>query len=570
MREAYATHQRRKRLPLLLLLILGLLASLFSESAVQSFGIPAPSTHRAQAMPNENSAPVLNPAAEFKMNDLMEDPVSDSGDSVAEIIASVGGDPITDPDVGAKEGIALTSADPSNGIWEFSTDAGATWKVLGPVSVSSATLLDLDARIRFDPNPDTAVQSNFTFRAWDQTDNLPSGTTGINVTVNGGTTPYSADFATGLVQVTAVNDLPVVDLNGVEAGADFSALFFKSYGWVSVARFDATVVDVDSQISKVTLTLKGPDGDSELLEVDPTALEGTPINVIPFNSSTGKLVLENAASAADYQKVLRAITYQNDDPSPNPNLRTVEVQANDGTQNGAIAKTFIQMNLVNSPPVLLSDPSLALQPIEEDTLLLAGEQIKGLMDVGTITDPDSGAQEGIALLAAGNVNGSWQYSATNPPTGSGSWLPVGVVSSTSALLLYDTSWLRFVPNPNYHGQADALVFRAWDRTFGSNGQPTVDTTQPGVNAAFSIATNSITEMFTPTNDAPVVGGVPPTLGSYVEDGPSLPVPGAALTLVDYDSGDMVTSAKVRLTNPEDGTAELMTVEAGGTKGIRDE
>ena len=58
-----------------------------------------------------NDAPVLNNSGSPTLTQINEGDVDNAGNSVAEIIASAGGDPITDPDAGAAEGIADPATD---------------------------------------------------------------------------------------------------------------------------------------------------------------------------------------------------------------------------------------------------------------------------------------------------------------------------------------------------------------------------------------------------------------------------------------------------------------------------
>ena len=62
------------------------------------------------------------------------------------------GDPITDADAGALEGIAIFSLSNSNGTWEY--DTGSGWTAVGSVSVASSLLLRDTDRLRFVPNVD--------------------------------------------------------------------------------------------------------------------------------------------------------------------------------------------------------------------------------------------------------------------------------------------------------------------------------------------------------------------------------------------------------------------------------
>ena len=178
-----------------------------------------------------------------------------------------------------------------------------------------------------------------------------------------------------------------------------------------------------------------------------------------------------------------------------------------------------------------------------------------------ISDADSGALEGMAVIAADNSHGSWQFSLANPPAGTADWQPVGVASDVAALLLPDSAWLRFVPAANYVGPAGQLAFRAWDQTSGAAGQR-VEATQTGGNTSFSAASGSIVATVTPVNDPPSLSGLPVAALTYTEDmTPLRLMPG--VVVADIDSAAL-SSAAVRLTNPIDGDAEWLLTTTGGT------
>ncbi len=106
-------------------------------------------------------APVLDPTKSPVLSAIDEDaatPVGAVGTLVSSLVAfaTPAGqiDNVTDEDVGALLGIAVTAADTSNGTWFYSIDAGATWADLGAVTDTSARLLAADAntRLYFQPN----------------------------------------------------------------------------------------------------------------------------------------------------------------------------------------------------------------------------------------------------------------------------------------------------------------------------------------------------------------------------------------------------------------------------------
>ncbi len=154
-----------------------------------------------------NEAPVLDNTGNTALLTIDEDQTNNGGQTVASIIASAGGDRITDEDTGAVEGIAITSLSSGNGTWEYSLD-GTNWAVVGTVADNSALLLRSTDYVRFVPNAQNATTAAFTFRAWDTS----SGTAGLKVdsSTNGGATPFSTSTEIASIVVTDVNDAPTI------------------------------------------------------------------------------------------------------------------------------------------------------------------------------------------------------------------------------------------------------------------------------------------------------------------------------------------------------------------------
>ncbi|MEK0188448.1 Calx-beta domain-containing protein, partial [Microcoleus anatoxicus] len=67
-------------------------------------------------------------------------------------------------------------------------------------------------KVRFLPNPDyyttSGSEPKITFRAWDGSNGIASGTTGVNASVTGGKTPFSTNAITSTITVNPVNDAP--------------------------------------------------------------------------------------------------------------------------------------------------------------------------------------------------------------------------------------------------------------------------------------------------------------------------------------------------------------------------
>jgi VCBS repeat-containing protein len=158
---------------------------------------------------------------------------------------------------------------------------------------------------------------------------------------------------------------------------------------------------------------------------------------------------------------------------------------------------------VNDAPAL-ADTALAMTETEDAGVpgVGAGTLISDL--VGGISDVDSGAQQGLAIIGANAAQGTWHFSidaGTN-------WQQLGAPLPGDAVLLAADALTRiyFEPNANYNGvQAAALTVRAWDQTSGSNGATSgIDTTVNGTTTAFSTATDTVSLTVLALNDAPTI------------------------------------------------------------------
>ena len=160
-----------------------------------------------------NDAPVLDNTKTQPFTTITEDDLNNPGNTVASLLGLAQ----SDVDLNAVQGIAITATSITleNGdvvgtkAWQYSTDGGATWNNIGAVSDTQALLLRSTDLVRFLPDGKNGNTGSITYRAWDQT----GGTAGtkVDVSTNGGTTPYSTATASSAITVTDVNDAPVLD-----------------------------------------------------------------------------------------------------------------------------------------------------------------------------------------------------------------------------------------------------------------------------------------------------------------------------------------------------------------------
>ncbi|KYC42820.1 hypothetical protein WA1_11880 [Scytonema hofmannii PCC 7110] len=183
-----------------------------------------------------------------------------------------------------------------------------------------------------------------------------------------------------------------------------------------------------------------------------------------------------------------------------------------GGANGEFVLTRYHGASENTTPITantapsLTDTVVTLNSVNEDASGpsgAVGTLVSSLVGLGkNVSDPDSGAVTGIAITSVYPHYGNWYYSLNNGVN----WYALGSVFQDTPLLLAADANTRiyFRPIANYNGTiSNALTFRAWDRTSGTNGS-TFKTTTFGGTSPFSSATDTIAITVNAVNDAPVV------------------------------------------------------------------
>ncbi len=173
--------------------------------------------------------------------------------------------------------------------------------------------------------------------------NIASFTVTVADPDGGVSAPATFDFA-----VNPVNDPPAVDLNGA-SGASFT-----EGGAAVIVDDNLLVSDPDSStLASATVTIDAMANPG--LEALAANTGGTSI-VASFNQQTGILSLSGTDSVANYQQVLRSVTYQNlaQDPtaggnSPQRNIRFV---VNDGAASSAAVLAVVALVAQNDAPTL--------------------------------------------------------------------------------------------------------------------------------------------------------------------------------------------------------------------------
>ena len=237
-----------------------------------------------------NTAPDLSGAG-FHLTSISEDTIINNGDLVLAIIASAGGDPITDADAGALEGIAIFSLSDSNGTWEY--DIGSGWNPVGSVSVATSLLLRDTDSLRFVPNTNWNGTELFSFAAWDQT----SGTAGtkVDTSVYGGASAFSSGTAIPSITVEGVNDAPTNIVPGTQTVDEETP---TSISGISITDVDAASADLTTRVAVANGLLNvilaggatissGANGTGDLTVLGTIADINTTLSSLTYTGNTG-------------------------------------------------------------------------------------------------------------------------------------------------------------------------------------------------------------------------------------------------------------------------------------------
>src|SRR5690606_25838314 len=146
--------------------------------------------------------------------------------------------------------------------------------------------------------------------------------------------------AQATLNISPQNDPPTLDLNGPGSGTGFTATFVAGGSPVVIAGSNLDINDIDSETmqSATVIIVNRQHGSREILDADTT---GTAITK-NFSAGSGVLFLTGVDTIANYEKVLKTVTYQISADVANPNtsvIRDVSFRVNDGEDNSNDAVT---------------------------------------------------------------------------------------------------------------------------------------------------------------------------------------------------------------------------------------
>jgi VCBS repeat-containing protein len=299
----------------------------------------------------------------------------------------------------------------------------------------------------------------------------------ITVQVDDGSSKFNlSNVATSTISVTAVNDAPVLDLNG-PAGGTASTTSFTENGTALKVMPYMTINDPDSpNLKGATVTFTNPQTDDNLYFASSNAK-------ITVTSATvdGKLVftLTGDATQAEYNDVLKSLRFINTSDDPSAVNRVVTVTVNDGVVDSAPAQAVIKVIPVNDAPTVVAG---AYGSGDEDAgkttpaiaITLNGGDIDGHIDHFNLVD----------LGAHGKFYADADHTVLLDATSN---IPASGNSAT----------IYFVPDADWSG-TNNFTYKAVDNGLAANGQNVL--ASPVVSGSVTVAPVTDTPSLTMDTD----------------------------------------------------------------------
>ncbi|MBN8625690.1 MAG: tandem-95 repeat protein, partial [Planctomycetes bacterium] len=223
-----------------------------------------------------------------------------------------------------------------------------------------------------------------------------------------------------------------------------------------------------------------PTNDAYAVSEDETLVVTAPAGVLANDSEIVTGVFATLASGPQHGTVVLhgngSFTY-----TPHTNFTGSDSFTYAVTGGVATASVTILVAPVNDAPGLSNADVLDLSSHVDAVASTEGALLAQLLDADFATDVD-GALCGIAVIGADQAEGSWQYRLDE----SSSWLSLGSVGDSSALLLKadNATRIRFFAPAGF--RTTGLSYVAWDGSIGTAGT-FADASQRGGTTAFSSA-----------------------------------------------------------------------------------
>ncbi|MBT2995695.1 MAG: tandem-95 repeat protein [Candidatus Thiodiazotropha sp. (ex Ctena orbiculata)] len=450
----------------------------------------------------------------------------------------------------------------------------------------------------------TALIRNITYQN-SNIDNPTDGSRSVTIDITDGDGGASVTQNLTL-NVSSVNDAPVVDLNGSDgAGTDFAVTFTEDAGAVNLVDADATISDAETTLyENLSINLSNfLDGGSEQIVIagytfsygsadTVTRSVGGTSFVIDFDGSGFNVMPDGPGwmPEADLQTLLRGVTYENISQDPTAGDRTVNIFVQDSSLlTGPIATSTITVNPQNDSPTATDNTNSV-----SESGFVSGNVITDDSGSGVDSDPEGDGLQvtqveggaytpGLPVTLASGAQVTFQPNGSYTYNTNGQFDGLGAGSSVDDSFTYQISdgnggFATATVTITINGSNNAPVITSAGLTLDEGQTVTLSDTDFAITDAddtaftytvtgvtggyFQLSTNpgvSITN-FTSVN---LTGG----LVQFVDDGNEV-APAFSVTANDGDTDSNTLAATINFTLVSDSTpianADSIAVAEGGT------
>ena len=216
---------------------------------------------------------------------------------------------------------------------DLATEAGQTYFVTFDLRVDPTSTAEADdLRVRFDNEFAGAFQATDEFQSYGIVVEATSDTSRLTFREPGSTADDGASTQIDNIQFLQINDLEfpvndlVVDTNGAADGLNTTVVFEENAGPQSIASEVVISHESGDTLNFASIAIIS----DSILPTESLAVDvGSTGLVAQYDSQTGVLELQGVASLAEYQEVIRTLTYDN--TADNPEDRLVGISVTDSS-----------------------------------------------------------------------------------------------------------------------------------------------------------------------------------------------------------------------------------------------
>lgn len=421
-----------------------------------------------------NDAPVLVDGVPT-LNSITEEETTNSGNLISTLVGGTSGGAVTGDKSGITDvdtlnnsgsgfagefvgqGVAIfataNNGPADGGTWQYKLASGGGWvnfASAGAITATSALLLGSTDSVRFVPDQLNGTTATFSYYLWD-------GASGgiaarANVSVRGGATAFSTASDVATITVSPVNDAPVLDLDANNSstatgdstggGVSYKGNFLVRGSGVAVLDTDVRITDVDKSgtsgattpdtiaSATVAITAGAFDNISTVNEtLTASGGNGTAGGLTVSGSGTASISITGTGTWAQYETLLKTITYQNANPDAFAGVRTVSVTLNDSAAPGGTAGSALATTSINNIWAPVVDTNGSLAGATFTTTYTDGGAPVAIANNSTITDQDSNLNQ--VVVSISNVQNAGQETLTITGGNGANWNGTGLTVAGS-------------------------------------------------------------------------------------------------------------------------------------------